>query len=114
MSFTEDESGTTNGGDVGGDIQIGPSFSRRFTLPHPTMPGQVYQIDFYVYDAEDESTGNGKFVQTMVTLSILDGDDEISSDIRYWDDFSGDETAEQRCRAISAEDITAALDQMDG
>lgn len=109
MYVFEPEAMFRDAGDVGGDIQTGPSFERQFYVVAPELP--VIEMTVYVYPATDDGYD---IVQTAIHLTTFDNKgQESTGDVRYWSGmFDDGETAESRCQSINREDIFAALDQM--
>ncbi len=116
-SFVEIDTMFEDAGDVGGDIQAGPSYERRWKARNADGTWTVVLI--WTYDAEEEAADGTTrtWVQTMVEAAVFTDPGEVfdtvtHSEITYWDGMGSEPGAEARalCEALTLEDVHAAAD----
>jgi hypothetical protein len=117
----------SNGGDVGGDIQAGRTYARRFT--RPAGPREHHVVDItYVAARDDEFVQGARLDEYWVSLYVeyilctdpqQPGDTEIRGDVRSDDSDrkrnvyrtvrDAEKRAEKLARAIRARDVDSLL-----
>ena len=118
-SLSEQNEIIEDAGDVGGDIQVGPAFNRRFTDGVGTL------VDVYVYVCRENATytldaSPKPWIQVQWSyLECTDladpGGTETYADYRFVDERNDPATNEQArviCRAFTAEDFENMREEM--
>ncbi len=117
-SFVEVGTLAEDAGDVGGDIQAGPAFMRSWSAV--LDDGRWVTVDIYTYDAYDPDGIAGfrekgrRWVQTqaIATLWQAPGENEIRTEIAYWDRMGEQAPAREMCASLTIDDVLAAADKL--
>jgi hypothetical protein len=116
--FEEDGAMMTDAGHVGGELQSGPSYGRRWIADNDD--GTATVVDIYAYDAvqtDDDGKPTDTWVQvhahaTVCTDPTDPGTTEVRSSFAFWDGMGRDPDATPRgiCESLNLEDVHAAAD----
>jgi hypothetical protein len=122
-TWTEDDLGIGQAGDVGGDTQASDALSRRFAQKIDGTNEYVI-LDFAGYIAIDDLNGDANNLDQPHGITVMvsydhvtdpnDMDTSTYSDIRYWDHQEDERTITHRDRIenLTVEDLHEAVNQM--
>lgn len=106
----DEDDAVQSGGDVGGDYQVGESYSVRYR--HPDHPGAVVTRYFYAEEHAPDHAGNRQYGVSIQDELIRCSDPEQPGDTELWSDARYDATGQIYETPLQAEHaaIAAAYD----